>query len=81
MPNSWLSLGEGGSPQVIVYLNLTPEFPGDASELCEQAGSHGTLWGTLPSVGNVAQPPLGKASGERGWWAGPTSMDRFSGGK
>ena len=36
------------------------------------------LWGTIPSVGNVAQPPLGKASGERGWWAGPTSMDRVS---
>ena len=40
-----------------------------------------TVWGTVPSVGNVAQPPLGKASGERGWWAGPTSMDRFSSGK
>ena len=24
------------------------------------------LWGTVPSVGNVAQHPLGKASGERG---------------
>ena len=24
------------------------------------------MWGTVPSVGNVAQPPLGKASGERG---------------
>ena len=23
------------------------------------------LWGTVPSVGNVAQPPLGKASGEQ----------------
>ena len=32
------------------------------------------LWGTVPSVGNVAQPPLGKASGEQGWWPGPTSM-------
>ena len=39
------------------------------------------LWGTIPSMGNVAQPPLGKASGERGWRAGPTSMDRFSSGK
>ena len=39
------------------------------------------LWGTVPSVGNVAQPPLGKVSGERGWWEGPTSMDRFSSGK
>ena len=39
------------------------------------------LWGTFPSVGNVAQPPFGKASGERGWRAGPTSMDRFSNGK
>ena len=39
------------------------------------------LWGTVPSVGNVAQPPLGKASGERGWRAGPTSMDTFSSGK
>ena len=39
------------------------------------------LGGTVPSVGNVAQPPLGKASGERGWRAGPTSMDRFSSGK
>ena len=28
------------------------------------------LWGTLSSVGNVAQPPLGKASGEQGS-AGP----------
>ena len=36
---------------------------------------------TIPSVGNVAQPPLGKASGERGWRAGPNSMDRFSSGK
>ena len=26
----------------------------------------GEVWGTVPSVGNVAQPPLGKASGERG---------------
>ena len=39
------------------------------------------VWGTFPSVENVAQPPLGKASGERGWQAGPTSMDRFSSGK
>ena len=39
------------------------------------------LWGTVPSVGNVAQLPLGKTSGERGWWAGLTSMDRFSSGK
>ena len=39
------------------------------------------MWGTVPSVGNVAQPPLGKASGEQGWQAGPTSMDRFSRGK
>ena len=30
------------------------------------------LWGTVPSVGNVAQPPLRKASGEGGWRAGPT---------
>ena len=37
-------------------------------------------WGTVPSVGNVAQPPLGEASGERGWRAGPTSVDRFSSG-
>ena len=36
------------------------------------------MWGIVPSVGNVAQPPLGKATGERGWRAGPTSMDRFS---
>ena len=39
------------------------------------------LWGTVPRVGNVAQHPLGKASGERGWQAGPTSMDKFSSGK
>ena len=39
-----------------------------------------TLWGTVPRVGNVAQPPLRKASGERGWQAGPMSMDRFSSG-
>ena len=39
------------------------------------------VWGTVPSMGNVAQPPLGKASGERGWRAGPTSMHRFSSGK
>ena len=31
--------------------------------------------------GNVAQPPLEKASGERGWWAGPTPTDRFSHGE
>ena len=24
------------------------------------------MWGTVPRVGNVAQPPLGKASGEQG---------------
>ena len=42
---------------------------------------HNWLWGTIPSMGNVAQPPLGKASGERGWRAGPTSMDKFSSGK
>ena len=40
-----------------------------------------TLWGTVPSVGNVAQPPVRKASGEWGWRAGPTFMDRFSRGK
>ena len=39
------------------------------------------MWGTVPSVGNVAQPPLRKASGERGWQAGPTPMHRFSRGK
>ena len=39
------------------------------------------VWGTIPSLGNVAQPSLGKASGEQGWQAGPTFMDRFSGGK
>ena len=39
------------------------------------------VWGTVPSVGNVAQPPLRKASRERGWRAGPTSMDKFSSGK
>ena len=39
------------------------------------------VWGTVPSMGNVAQPPLGKASGDRGWRAGPISMDRFSSGK
>ena len=39
------------------------------------------LWGTVPSMGNVAQPLLGKASGERGWRAGPPSMDRFSRGE
>ena len=41
----------------------------------------GQMWGTVPRMGNVAQPPLGKASGERGWQAGPTSMDRFSCGE
>ena len=39
------------------------------------------MWGTVPRVGSVAQPPLGKASAEQGRWAGPTSMDRFSSGK
>ena len=39
------------------------------------------MWGTVPRMGNVAQPSLGKASGEQGWQAGPTSMDRFSCGK
>ena len=43
--------------------------------------SFSCLWGTVPSVGNVAQPPLGKASGERAWRAGPMSVDRFSRGK
>ena len=46
----------------------------------EGGGGQG-MWGTVPSMGNVAKPPLGKASGERGWRAGPTSMDRFSSGK
>ena len=36
------------------------------------------IWGTVPSGGNVAQPQLGKGSGERCWRAGPTSTDRFS---
>ena len=36
--------------------------------------------GNILGVGNVAQPPLGKASGERCWQAGPTPMDRFSRG-
>ena len=49
-------------------------------EMSAGAGSV-ELWGTIPSVGNVAQPPLGKVSGERGWQAGPMSMDRFSSGK
>ena len=49
-------------------------------EMSAGAGSE-ELWGTIPSVGNVAQPPLGKVSGERGWQAGPMSMDRFSSGK
>ena len=40
-----------------------------------------TVWGTVLSVGNMAQLPVGKASGERGQQAGPTSMDRFSRGK
>ena len=39
------------------------------------------MWGTVPRMGNVAQPPLGKASGERGWQAGPTPTDSFSRGK
>ena len=45
------------------------------------SGSCIFLCGTVPSVGNVAQPPLRKASGEQGWEAGPTSMNRFSSGK
>ena len=36
------------------------------------------MWGTVTSMGNVAQPRLGKVSGERGWRAGPMPMDRFS---
>ena len=39
------------------------------------------VWGTIPHIGNVARPPLRKTSGERGWRAGPTSMDKFSSGK
>ena len=46
-----------------------------------RASDPATVWGTVPHVGNVAQPPLGKASGERGWRTGPTSMYRFSSGK
>ena len=46
-----------------------------------QAQHGGQVWGTVPSVGNVAQPTLGKASGERGWQVGPMSMDRFYSGK
>lgn len=33
---SWLSPGENGSTQAIVYLNLTQEFPKDANKLHEQ---------------------------------------------
>ena len=51
------------------------------SYLLSNSNSNPNMWGTVPCVGNVAQPPLGKASGERGWQAGPTSMDRFSSGK
>ena len=43
--------------------------------------SGASMWGTVPCMGNVAQPPLGKASWERSWRAEPTSMDRFSSGK
>ena len=39
------------------------------------------LQGTVASMGNVAQPPLRKARGERGWRAEPSSMDRFSHGE
>ena len=62
------------------------ELPSESLSHCKhfQRGwidSFSVLWGTIPSMGNVAQPPLGKASGERGWWAGPMSMDRFFSGK
>ena len=40
-----------------------------------------TLWGTIPRVGNVAQLPLGKASGCEVQQAGPTPTDRFSCGE
>ena len=42
---------------------------------------NGDLWGTVASMGNVAQPPLRKGSGERGWRAGPKSMGKFSRGE
>ena len=32
---------------------------------------HKSVWGTIPCMRNVAQPPLGKASGERGWREDP----------
>ena len=49
--------------------------------ICKVMKFFSYLWGTVPSVGNMAQPPLGKASGVRGWQSGPTSMDRFSRGE
>ena len=36
---------------------------------------------TVPHMGNVAQLPLGKASGSEVQQAGPTPMDRFSCGE
>ena len=42
---------------------------------------YGDIWGTVSHVGNVAQLPLGKASGCEVWQAGPTPTDRFSHGE
>ena len=54
-------------------------------EMCQvsvgTASTVSVVWGTVPRVGNVAQPPLGIASGEQGWRAGPRPMDRFSCGQ
>ena len=37
--------------------------------------------GNRSKRGKCASVPTWKTSGERGWWAGPTSMDKFSRGK
>ena len=62
---------EGLTPHGRTYLWAWVLCAGPCFPLAFLSGSwaHATqdslLWGTVPSMGNVAQPPLGKASGER----------------
>ena len=62
-------------------LPCLPQSSSHCLAVCPTCPGCPPVWGTVPSMGNVAQPPLRKASGEQGWWAGLTSMHKFSSGK
>ena len=72
-----------GNGLEIQNLGSTPSFficyDHDISKVAVM--SKDNLQGTVPHVGNVAQIPLGKASGSEVWQAGPMPTDRFSRGE